>query len=58
MLFKKDYERAAAIVRDVRKANKNVGVVVEQAFIDFFSETRGTFDAERFHEECGKEKKE
>lgn len=56
MLFKKDYARAAAIVRDVRKADKNTAIVVEQAFVDFFSETRGAFDAERFHAECAKDK--
>lgn len=54
MLFKKDYERAAAIVRDVRKVNKIASIIVEQAFVDFFSETPGKFDAEKFHDECQK----
>lgn len=56
-LFKKDYARAAAIVRDVRKADKKAAIIVEAAFVDFFSDTSGKFDAEKFHAECAKEKK-
>lgn len=55
-LFKKDYERAAFIVRDVRKASDAVATVVEQAFVDFFAETAGKFDEERFRERCRKVK--
>lgn len=57
MLFKKDYKRAVAIVKDVQKADNVHGIVVAQAFVDFFSETDGKFDAEKFHEACKKEAK-
>lgn len=56
MLFKKDYQHAVAIVKDVQKANKTAAIIVEQAFVDFFSETDGKFDAEKFHEACKKVK--
>lgn len=52
MLFKKDYARAAAIVRDVRKADKNTAIVVEQAFVDFFEDTKGKFDEDLFRKAC------
>lgn len=60
-LFKKDYERAALmraalIVRDVRKVSDAVAIVVEQAFVDFFAETAGKFNEERFRERCRKVK--
>lgn len=52
MLFKKDYQRAADIVRDIRKVNETAALVTEQAFIDFFVDTKGKFDEDLFRKAC------
>ena len=48
MMTKKDYIRAAEIIRDDYLSDRNVIA----AFVDFFAEDNPNFDEERFVEAC------
>jgi hypothetical protein len=52
-MTRKDYVAAAKIVREYKDSHPfNAGLVVENAFADFFAEDNSRFDEARFRAAC------